>query len=92
MEQKFCNRWVKKLLEENINVINCVEILGVRSFFRPYFPTFGLNTERYGVFVRIQSKFGKMRTRKISNIDIFHAVISNCKNNNIHDLLNKEYI
>ena len=32
----------------------------------PYFPAFGLNTQRYGVSVRIQSECGKIRTRKNS--------------------------
>ena len=27
-------------------------------FSGPYFPTFGLNTERYSVYLRIQSKYG----------------------------------
>ena len=31
-----------------------------------YFPAFGLNTERHGVSFRIQSKYGKVRTRKNS--------------------------
>ena len=31
-----------------------------------YFPAFGLNTERYGVSFRIQSKYGKVRTTKNS--------------------------
>ena len=38
-------------------------------FSCPYFPTFGLNTERYGVRIReirIQSKCRKIRTRKNS--------------------------
>ena len=30
----------------------------------PYFPTFWLNTDRYEVSLRIQSKCGKKRTRK----------------------------
>ena len=33
-------------------------------FSGPYFPAFGLNTERYGVSLRIQSECGKIRTRK----------------------------
>ena len=37
-----------------------------RVFSGPYFPAFGLNTERYGVSLRIQSECGKMRTRKKS--------------------------
>ena len=32
----------------------------------PYFPTFGMNMERYFVSLRIQSKFGKTRTRNNS--------------------------
>ena len=32
----------------------------------PYFPVFGLNTERYEVSFRIHSKYGKIRTRKSS--------------------------
>ena len=35
-------------------------------FSGPYFPAFGLNTERYGVSLRIQSECGKIRTRKNS--------------------------
>ena len=34
------------------------------DFSGPYFPVIGLNTEIYGV--RIQSKYGEMRTRKNS--------------------------
>ena len=46
------------------------------SYFGPYFPAFGLNTERYGLSIRIQSKRGKMRTRITLNTDNFHAVLS----------------
>ena len=35
-------------------------------FSGPYFPAFGLNTERYGVSHRIQSECGKIRTWKNS--------------------------
>ena len=44
------------------------------SFSGPYFPAFGLNTERYSVSLRIQSECGKIRTRKFPNTDTFHAV------------------
>ena len=37
-----------------------------RVFSGPYFPVFGLNTERYFVSLRIQSECGKIRTRKKS--------------------------
>ena len=33
-------------------------------FSGPYFPVFGLNTEIYGVNLRIQSEYRKIRTRK----------------------------
>ena len=33
------------------------------SAFSSYFPAFGLNTKRYGVSLRIQSKCGKMRKK-----------------------------
>ena len=45
-------------------------IVHIWSFSGPRFPTFGLDTERYSVFLRIQSE----RTRETSNTDIFHAV------------------
>ena len=35
-------------------------------FSGPYFPAFGLNTERYEVPLRIQFECGKIRTRKNS--------------------------
>ena len=44
------------------------------SAFFSYFPAFGLNTKRYGVSLRIQSKCKKMRTRIIPNTDTFYAV------------------
>ena len=34
------------------------------SFSNWYLPAFGLNTERYGISLRIQSECGKIRTRK----------------------------
>ena len=53
---------------------HCKESARIRSFSGPYFPTFGLNTVIYGVSFRIQSEFGKIRTRKTLNTDTFHAV------------------
>ena len=44
------------------NIVWKVSKYGV--FSGPYFPAFGLNTERYGVSLRIQSECGKIRTRK----------------------------
>ena len=44
------------------------------DFSGPYFPAFGLNTERYGVSLRIQSEYGKIWTRKTPYFDNFHTV------------------
>ena len=46
----------------------------IRAFSVPYFPAFGLNTERYLVSLCIQSEFGKIRTGKTPNTDNFNAV------------------
>ena len=54
---------------------HCVKSVHIRSYSSPYFPAFGLNTERYGVSLHIQSKSGKMRTRITPNTDNFHAVV-----------------
>ena len=40
----------------------------------PYFPAFGLNTERYFVSLRIQTEGGKIRTTITPNTDTFYAV------------------
>ena len=53
---------------------HCVKNVRIRSYSGPYFPAFGLNAERNGVFLRIQSEFEKIRTRLTPNTDMFHAV------------------
>ena len=53
-----------------------VKSVCIRSFTGPYFPVFGLNTERCSVSVRIQSESRKIRTRKTPNMDTFHAVFT----------------
>ena len=54
---------------------HCVKSVCIRSFSSPYFPSFGLNTERYSLSLRIQSKCRKIRTKKTPNTDTFHAVL-----------------
>ena len=44
-------------------------------FSGPYFHVFGLNTEVFGVNLRIQSEYGKIPTEKTLYLDTFHAVI-----------------
>ena len=46
------------------------------SYSGPYFPAFGLNTERYGGSLHIQSECGKIRTRITPNRNPFYAVKS----------------
>ena len=53
---------------------HCVKSVLIRSFSGPYFPAFGLNTERYSVSLRIQSECGEIQTRRTLNTDTFHAV------------------
>ena len=62
------------VLENARNDYHCVKSVHIRSYSGPYFPAFELNTERYGLFLRIHSEFGKMRTRITPNTDTFHAV------------------
>ena len=45
---------------------HCVKSVRIRRFSGPYFPVFGLNTEIYGVNLRIQSEYRKIRTKKNS--------------------------
>ena len=57
-----------------MNDPHCVKSVRIRSYFGPYFPAFGLYSERYGVSLRIQSDCGKMPTRITPNTDTFYAV------------------
>ena len=54
---------------------DCVKSVCIRGYFGPHFPIFELNTERYGVSLRIQSECGKMRTRIIWNTDTYYTVV-----------------
>ena len=56
--------------------IHCVKSVHIRSFSGPSFRAFGLNTETYKASLRIQSKCGKIRTRKTPNTDTFNSVIT----------------
>ena len=55
---------------------HCLKSVRIRSYSGPYFPAFGLNTERFRRSLRIQSECGKMRTRITPNMDTFYAVVS----------------
>ena len=45
---------------------HCVKSVQIWSFTCPYFPVLGLNTEIYGINLRIQLRYWKIRTRKNS--------------------------
>ena len=49
------------------------ESVRFRKFSGPYFLAVGLNTEIYGISLRIQPECGKIRTRKTLNTETFHA-------------------
>ena len=53
------------------NDAQCVKSAAIWSFPSLYFPTFGLKTKRYSIFLYIQSKCGKIRNRKTVNTDNF---------------------
>ena len=67
---------VKYLLWLQLLLLQCdgLKSFFVRSFSGPYFSAFGLNTEIYSAYFRIQSECGKMQTRKPPNTNTFHAV------------------
>ena len=44
------------------------------EFSGPYFLVFGLNTERYGLSLCVQSECRKIQTRKTTNTDTFRGV------------------
>ena len=77
--------WVRVLLQSlNFQIkqslfyhswVRCVKCVRIWSYSGPYFPVFELNTERYSVSLRIQSKCGKIRTRITPNTDTFYAVV-----------------
>ena len=51
-----------------------VKSVHIQSYAGPYFPAFKLNTKRYSVFLRIQSEWGKIQTRKTLNTDTVFPV------------------
>ena len=70
--QHFKNKDMKTFLSfsHDYGENSCVSGIGkyvksvrIRSYSGAHYLVFGLNTERYGVSLRIQSKYGKMRTR-----------------------------
>ena len=73
---------ILKILDIKLDITHWLKSVCIQSFSGPYFPTFELNMARYFVFLRmreflshrIQSKGGKIQTRKTSSTDAFYAV------------------
>ena len=63
---------LRKIYNESMH---CLKSVRIRSYSGPYFPAFGLNTERYSVSLRTQSECGKIWTRITPNADTFYAVM-----------------
>ena len=59
--------WTSAIISLSVTILNvdhCLRSVRIQSFSGPYFPAFGLNTERY-------SLCGKIRTSKNPNTDTF---------------------
>ena len=52
---------------------HCVKSVSIRSYSGPHFSAFGLNTERYSVYLCIQSRCWKIWPRTTPNTDTFCA-------------------
>ena len=57
------------------------ENVQIQSFSGPYFPVFGLNTKIYGITLRIQSEYRRIRTRKNSVFGHFSCSASTTDDN-----------
>ena len=69
--------WSSKVSAYILNVTPLIQPkMDIRSYSGPHFPAFGLNTEKYGVSLRIHSECAKIRTRITPNTDTFHAVLN----------------
>ena len=64
----------KIVLKKSFN-FHCAKGVRIGSSSGPYFPAFGLNTERYSVSLRIQSECGEIRTKITPNMDTLQAVL-----------------
>ena len=63
------------IIKQKQEIAHYVKYVRIRGYSGLHIPAFGLITERYEVSLHIQSKCGKMRTRKTLNtVVIFLAV------------------
>ena len=59
-------KYIKMPRRQLLCINNAGKLSKYGVFSGPYFPAFGLNTERYEASIRIQPKYGKIRMRKYS--------------------------
>ena len=71
-EVNFKKEHYQKLLT-TCTATQCVKSVRNRSLSGMYFPAFGLNTERYSGSLRIQSKCGKIRNKKLRIRTLFSS-------------------
>ena len=57
-----------------VSIVPFLKSVRIGSYSDSYFPELKLNAERYGVSLRIHSKYRKILTRRTSNTDTFHTV------------------
>ena len=67
-------------------IFSTIHCMKSGNFSGPYFPVFGLNAEIFGVNLRIQSKYRKIKTRK--NSVFGHSSRSDCTHNSSHSSSN----
>ena len=72
-EWMFCWKYDKVFQSSSL-----CESARIQGFWCPYFPKFRLNTEIYSINLRIQTKSGKMRTRKTPNMDTWKTAVKIC--------------
>ena len=74
MSTKIAHYAFTKVSKLECSIWHSVKSVRIWSYSGPHFLAFGLNTERYSIYLRIQAEYGKMRIRITPNMDcIFHA-------------------
>ena len=63
------------VMQMKMHYIRCVKSVRFRSYSDPHLPAFGLNTERYVLFLCIQSESEKIQTRITKNTDSSHSEV-----------------
>ena len=63
-----------RVLLIHLTPLHYLKSIHIRIFSGPLSSAFGLNTERYSVYIRIQPECGRIQTRKTPKTDAFHAV------------------